>query len=128
MTRPTTDALLLEFEGRGVFVREVPMPAGWRGAYHLPSRTAYVREGLAEWQAVPTLMHELEHVRREDDGHQCRRVERRIDDGVAVALVDVESLRVAERAVGCHLGALAAELGVPVWVLEARRRTLDLAA
>ena len=77
--------------------------------------------------AVPTLMHEMEHARRGDEGPQPRSVEARIDAVVARRLVTVEDYAAAELLVGCRVGALAAELEVPTWVIEAWQRTLRAA-
>lgn len=80
--------------------------------------------GLRRFQRLPTLMHECLHVRRGDDGHQPQAVEARIDEAVAVALVDRERYAWAESQYGWHAGAIAAELEVPKWVIQAYRRTL----
>ena len=42
--------------------------------------------------------------------------------------MSLEDLRRAERVVGAHLGALAVELGVPRWVVEARLADVRVAA
>ncbi|WP_210579210.1 hypothetical protein [Actinomyces succiniciruminis] len=122
--RPTMDALLAAADEQQVFVRWLRMPEGWRGAYHLPSRTVYLRKGMSERSAVPTLMHELTHAARGDDGHQTRPVEARIDRQVACRLITPGAYRAAEMLAGPHLGALAAELDVPCWVILAYRETL----
>lgn len=51
-------------------------------------------------------------------------MEARIDRSVARRLVDVRAYAAAEALVGPGTGALAAELEVPVWVVEAYRDTL----
>lgn len=118
------DTLLARADDQQVFVRWLPLPEGWRGAYHLPSRTIYLREGMSEMAAVPTLMHELHHVARGDDGHQARPVEARIDHQVAYWLITDVEYRRAELLAGPHLGALAVELDVPRWVVVAYQETL----
>ena len=118
------DALLAAADEQQVFVRWLRMPEGWRGAYHLPSRTIYLRVGMSERSAVPTLMHELTHAARGDDGHQTRPVEARIDRQVACRLITPDAYRRAEASVGPHPGALAVELDVPRWVVIAYRATL----
>ncbi|WP_136192013.1 hypothetical protein [Actinomyces procaprae] len=122
--RPTMDALLAAAAEQQVSVRWLNMPEGWRGAYHLPSRTVYLCTCMSECDAVPTLMHELAHVAREDDGHQARPVEARIDRLVACRLIAPPEYRAAEALVGPHIGALAVELDVPRWVVAAYRETL----
>ncbi len=118
------DTLLAAADKQQVFVRWLNMPEGWRGAYHLPSRTIYLRKGMDECATVPTLMHELAHASRGDDGHQTRPVEARIDRQVACRLITSGAYRDAEALVGPHPGALAVELDVPRWVVVAYRETL----
>ncbi|WP_136314353.1 ImmA/IrrE family metallo-endopeptidase [Actinomyces procaprae] len=121
--RPPLEAVLASADERGVTVRWLPL-GRWRGCYHQPTRTVYLRAGMSDRLAVPTLMHELEHARRGDDGHQSRPVETRIDRLVACRLITAGEYRRAEVLVGPHVGALAVELDVPRWVVEAYRDTL----
>lgn len=105
-------------------MRWIDLPETWDGAYHHPTRTIYLRSGMPDWQAVPTLMHELTHHALGHDGHQSDSVESRINRSVARALVTVADLERAEREVGPHAGAQAAELDVPTWVIHSLRRDL----
>ncbi len=119
------DALLDNAAEQGILVHwATRMPAGLRGAYHLATRMILLREGMPDRLAVPTLMHELEHARRGDDGHQGGAVEAHINRAVACRLVTPESYRRAEVAVGPHPGALAVELDVARWVVIAYQSTL----
>lgn len=124
--RPTIDALLTQCDEQGIFVREIAMPPDWEGAYHRPSSTIYLRAGMCETDAVPTLMHELEHAARRDDGHQAPSVEARIDRAVACRLITPGEYAAAEAVAGHYSGAIAAELGLPRWVVSAYRQTLRL--
>lgn len=125
--RPTIDALLTECDEQGIFVREVRLPPGWDGAYHRPSRTIYLAAGMRDCDAVPVLMHELEHAARGDDGHQADCVETRINRAVACRLITAEEYAEAERVAGHYSGAIADELGLPRWVVSAYRQTLRVA-
>ena len=122
--RPSLESLSQECLEAGVRVSWAVLPSGYRGLYLPDARTVYLRAGMPDWVAVPTLMHELCHVERGDTGHQEWWVEARIDRSVARRLVDVRAYAAAEALVGPGAGALAAELEVPVWVVEAYRDTL----
>lgn len=125
--RPSLDSLLADCDRWRLTVALAALPRTVRGAYHHATRTIVLRAGMPEWMAVPTLMHEMEHARRGDEGPQPRSVEARIDAVVARRLVTVEDYAAAELLVGCRVGALAAELEVPTWVIEAWQRTLRAA-
>lgn len=124
MSRPTLDTLLSRCQAQGVTVTWTHLPPGWEGAWHRSSRTIHLAPRLADWQAIPVLLHEMTHAHLDHDGHQAAAVERRIDEAVARTLLDHQQVALAEAAVGHHPGALATELDVPVWVIEAWRRTL----
>ncbi|CED90295.1 Hypothetical protein AAM4_0400 [Actinomyces succiniciruminis] len=119
------DALLDDAAEQGILVqRATCMPAGLRGAYHLDTRTIVLRAGMPDRLAVPTLMHELAHAFRGDDGHQDGAVEAHINRAVACRLITPDAYRRAEASVGPHLGALAVELDVARWVVIAYQSTL----
>lgn len=125
MTRPTLTSALDAAEAAGLFVTWVPMADPQRGAFFLPTRTIYLREDMADAVALPTLLHEMEHARRGDDGHQSRAVERRIDETVAHTLITADDYARAEAVTGARdSGAIAVKMGVPRWVVSAYRRTL----
>ena len=125
MTSPTLTSALDAAEAAGLFVTWVPMADPQRGAFFLPTRTIYLREDMADAVALPTLLHEMEHARRGDDGHQSRAVERRIDETVAHTLITADDYARAEAVTGARdSGAIAVEMGVPRWVVSAYRRTL----
>lgn len=122
--RPTLDSLLVDCHVRRLSVTTGRLPRTMRGAYHHPTRTIVLAAGMPDWVAVPTLMHEMVHADRGDDGPQPTAIEARIDALVACRLITVGEYAAAEALVGPGVGALAAELDVPAWVVEAYRRTL----
>ncbi|WP_195393634.1 DUF6782 family putative metallopeptidase [Actinomyces urogenitalis] len=125
MTRPTLNALLQQCEDAGITVTWTRLASRRRGGYAHASRTIYLTEGMPDDLALPTLMHEMEHARRGDDGHQPRAVERRIDETVAHQLITADDYARAEAVTGARdSGAIAAEMGLPRWVVSAYRRTL----
>lgn len=125
VTRPTLDALLTECADQGVRVRWRRLPGDMEGCYDRARSTIWLQAGDPEWVSVPVLLHEMEHARRGDDGHQPRAVERRIDETVAHRLITAEEYARAEALTGARdSGAIAAEMGLPRWVVSAYRRTL----
>lgn len=125
VTRPILTDALARAEQAGLFVTWIPMPADLRGAFFLPTRTIYLAHDMSETLALPTLLHEMEHARRGDDGHQSRAVERRIDEAVAHRLITADDYARAEAVTGARdSGAIAVEMGLPQWVVSAYRRTL----
>ena len=109
----------------GVTVVEVDMPGTMWGCYCLRDRAVALRPGLTDTQRRATLLHEAQHVLREDDGHQDRKVEDRINEAVACQMIDLMEYARAETEYGWNSGAIAAELGVPKWAVKAYRRILD---
>lgn len=122
--RPSLDALAQQCADQGIIVSWARLPAGRRGLYVLSTRTIYLRHDMPDRLAVPTLMHEMCHAERGDDGPQPAAVEARINRAVACRLVTVAEYAAAEALAGPGVGALAVELDVPVWVVETFRRTL----
>ena len=103
---------LVEFDG----------DAGLWGFTSQATRTVGLHRSLRASQRAATLLHELEHVRRGDEGHQPPAVERFIDETVAARLVDRDAYAFWEGELGWSTGGIAAELGVPRWVVSAYRR------
>lgn len=125
VTRPTLDALLTKCTEQGVRVRWARLPAGMEGCYDHARATIWLRAGDPEWVSVPVLLHEMEHARRGDDGHQGHAVEQRINRTVACRLIDVDEYARAEAITGARdSGPIALELGLPKWVVSAFRQTL----
>ena len=119
--RPTLESLLADCDRRSITVITAPLPGTRQGAYCHATRTIVLRRGMPDRLTVPTLMHEMCHAERGDDGPQPAAVEARINRLVACRLVTVTEYAAAET---LGVGALAAELDVPVWVVESFRRTL----
>lgn len=122
--RPTLESLLADCDRQSITVITAPLPGTRQGAYCRATRTIVLRRGMPDRLAVPTLMHEMCHAERGDDGPQPAAVEARINRAVACRLVTVAEYAAAEALAGPGVGALAVELDVPVWVVEAFRRTL----
>ncbi len=122
--RPTLLHLLADAADQGITITWATMLPGRRGAYRHATRTIILRAGMSDTLTVPTLMHELEHARRGDDGPQPPWVEARIDRTVASRLITPDGYRAAEAAVGPHPAALAVELDLPRWVIDAYQTTL----
>lgn len=123
MTGISEEALTVWLAGQGVTVVEVD-GGGDLGWYDLGARTVALRRDVLPSHRVPVLMHECYHVARDDDGHQDRRVEEWIDEEVACRLVSLPAYAVAEDHYGWNTGAIACELDLPRWVVQAYRRRL----
>ena len=121
------DDLDLWFAAHGVVVVEVDMSGPRWGWYSMRDGIVAVRRGLLDCQRRAVLLHEAQHVLRGDDGHQSQCVEDRIDETVAGQLIDLVEYARAEDEYGWNSGAIAAELGVPKWVVQAYRRALTRA-
>lgn len=125
VTTPALPDLVDTCDALGLMIRWTPMPPHRRGAYDARRRIVYLARDLDGAAAVATLMHEMEHARRGDDGHQPRAVERRIDETVAHQLITADDYARAEAVTGARdSGAIAVEMGLPRWVVSAYRRTL----
>ena len=125
---PTLDSLTVEAATLGVHVTWAELPIEMDGAYLHQRRTIILAPGLADYAQAPALAHEVEHAKRGDDGHQTRRVEDEIDEAVACRFVDIFAYRRAEEYYGWNTPAIAAELDLPRWVVQAYRRALTRAA
>lgn len=109
----------------GLRVRWTNLPDNLSGCYDHTTSTIWLRNGDPEWMSVPTLMHELIHAHRGDNGHQPAAIERAIDRTVARALITEEEYAEAERISGARgSGGIAAELELPRWVVSAYRAEL----
>lgn len=91
----------------------------------LPDGSITIRSDLGPINRRCTLAHELGHHVQGDaptpDRHTYSRQERRAWEWAATFLIDAETYRQAELTVGCHPGALAAELGVTVHLIKVWR-------
>jgi hypothetical protein len=124
---PTMDDLLEECDGLSVRVKWAPLPPEMDGAFLLPRRTIILSDDLADYQQRPALAHEIEHARRGDDGPQPPRVEQHIDEIVACRFVDFMAYARSETERGWNTPAIARDLDLPRWVIQAYRRALEKA-
>ncbi len=125
VTLPALTAAHATCQAHGITVTWDHLPGHLWGVYSHRDRTITLRAGMSDGQEVAALLHEMEHARRGDDGHQSRAVERRIDETVAHTLITADDYARAEAVTGARdSGAIAVEMGVPRWVVSAYRRTL----
>lgn len=102
-----------------------PNDAKTTGIYKNSERTIYLSDRLPEFHILPTLAHETVHAFYEHDGHQPNLVERRIDEALAVRLVNPADYAYWEQEYGWHTGGIAAAMSQPRWLIEAYRRVLE---
>jgi hypothetical protein len=123
------EAEVVNWLGRqGVEVVEARLPAGEWGFYSLRDRLVVIDSGLTGSQRLFALLHESVHVEAKHDGHQCVRVEKRIDEQVAQIMIDLADYAWAESQYGWNTPAIALELDVPRRAVQAYRRALERAA
>lgn len=112
---------------RGVRVVKTGLNHRW-GLYDDDHRTIYLNSSLTSWQELSTLAHELSHAHHRDRPTSNRRLhqarEHRADVEAAMTLINPLDYARAER-YATDAGAIAAELGVSVWVVEAFAREAD---
>ncbi|MSS84533.1 hypothetical protein FYJ24_07090 [Actinomycetaceae bacterium WB03_NA08] len=118
------DEVIERLAQSGIRVEYAELPRGMWGFYSLEWRLVTLRVGMPHMYRLPTLLHECGHVARMDNGHQCSKVEKAIDEDVALALINPADFKWAETHVGYHTGGIAHELEVPKWVVRAYRRVL----
>lgn len=111
-------------EALGVRIEYWPLPNGLKGAYYDDCKTIYVDSRLSIMHTLATLAHEYIHAWHGHDGPQPEAVERRVDEKAAMLLVSPVLYEQAEALYGPHPGAIAKELGLPRWVIEAWRRVI----
>lgn len=113
--------LLAQAANQELTITRAQLPPGWRGCYDHANQTITLAPGLTRAQATSTLAHELGHAHYSDDATTPGR-EARAWQYAARLLITSDEYEAAERAVGCHPGALAVELGVTVPVIIAWRQ------
>ena len=91
----------------------------------MEARTIWIDSRLSDAHAAPVLAHELIHARRGDECEQDEATERLIDERVAHAFIAPDQFAAAERIHGGDSWAIAEELDMPAWVVDAYRRRLD---
>lgn len=92
-----------------------------RGHYLDDSRTIVLNRSMTRAQVTATLAHEVGHAVFGDRA-TTPRLERRASEYGAALIITPPQYAAAEEIVGCHAGALAAELGVTPHLIEAWRR------
>lgn len=117
---PRLDMLYHHCADMGLGVEWVDLGPSRRGEYVDGSRLIRLHRGLTRAQATATLAHEIGHA---EFGHSCSTpaTERRAWQYGASLVVSVADYQRAERIVGHHPNALAAELGVTRRLIEAWR-------
>lgn len=89
------------------------------GFYEHSQRRITINSRLSTIQTVGVLAHELIHALHAHDGPQSEAVEARVDKLAARLLVSPAEYAQAERLCGPHAGAIARELELPRWVVQA---------
>lgn len=115
--------LVIALEGMGVHVAFLPYPLA--GAYYHAPGLVIVDSRLPPGDQVAVLAHEYVHALMGHDGCQDDGVEALVDRRAARLMVSEAEYALAERLhEGCRFG-IAEELGLPVWVVEAYRCSLE---
>lgn len=113
----------------GVRVERHPLAGTQWGRYLHDRQLIVLRPGLSDIQARATLAHEVVHAEYGDRDTADRithiRQERRADDIAAQRLISQEALARVAR-VHAYPQLIAAELGVPMWLLNAYHRRMQL--
>ncbi|WP_406709326.1 hypothetical protein QEV61_04540 [Trueperella pyogenes] len=120
----TISELIELIEGHGIAVSWGKIPT--LAAYHHRTRTIWIDPALASMPraGVSTLAHEYIHALHGHDGAQPASVETRVDREAAQLLVVPEAYARAEQMHDGNAAAIAEELGVTTWIIEAYRETL----
>ena len=92
-----------------------------RGHYLDDTKTIVLNRTMTSAQTTATLAHEVGHAVFGDRA-TTPRLERRASEFGAALIITPRQYAAAEELVGCHTGALAAELGVTPHLIEAWRR------
>lgn len=102
----------------GVTVEYTPT-SSLDGFYEHAERRITINSRLSTVQTVGVLAHELIHALHAHDGPQTEAVENRVDRFAARLLISPKEYAQAERLCGPHAGAIARELELPRWVVQA---------
>ncbi len=89
------------------------------GYYQHSQRRITINSRLSTIQTVGVLAHELIHALHAHDGPQPPNIEARVDRLAARLLISPKEYAQAERLCGPHAGAIARELELPRWVVQA---------
>lgn len=118
-------ALTDRLEREGITVCEGDCDS-W-GYYDHRERVIMLRAGMTEAQKTATLFHEAQHYYRGDVGPQPSHVEDLINRQVADLLITPAAYEAAEYLADGSPAGIAAELGLPRWVVDAYRSVLRAA-
>lgn len=109
----------------GITVHETRIVGAW-GLWDYDKRAIFLDRDLTVRQKASTLAHELVHARWGHRGCQPDAIERRVDEEAARLLITPERYAQAEYLTGSsEPGALAVELDVSIWVVEAWQRAYE---
>lgn len=124
-SRPSLDVLLAWCVDNGIVLyREWDFRTGLSGGYDCQTNSIYLSRDLPQTWLLPTLAHETFHAVNQHAGHQPRVVEDRIDEAVALALVDAREYAYWESQYGWSTGGIACAMDLPRWLVGAYRRAL----
>lgn len=119
---PTAQAIARRLLADGARIVEASIPGAVRSHYDRRSDTIVLPPRLAPCERRAALMHEAMHRARGDDGHRRPRIEDRIDEHVARALVSPAEYAAARLEFGCDDAAVAAAIDQPAFVVRACAR------
>lgn len=98
------------------------------GDSNIDTRTIRLQHGMLQRLERCVLAHEIAHIIRGDRrtmfGYYDDKDERRADEWAAHHLIDMTEYRIAEAKFGNNIEAIAQELNVMDWIVEAFERTL----
>lgn len=107
----------------GVHVVFVPFPLA--GAYYHDTGLIVIDSRLPETSQRATLAHEYVHALRGHDGPQSASMERCADRQAARLLISPAEYALAEYMHGTNVAAIADELHLPTWTVDAYRQWLS---
>ena len=117
---PTWDALFAQCRQEGIAVCRARLDEQ-RGLWEPSRLRIWVDNRLCDRHAAPVLVHEMFHAHRGDAACQPSATEAAINERVAHLYVDADLYAWAERIRGPYPGAIADELDLPQWIIEAWR-------
>lgn len=119
------NTLLEWLDQEGITVHEIDMPDDMWGAYEHAEKRIYIQKDMPRLWRIATLTHEVIHAQNRHSGHQSQAIEDRINETVALLMVDPVDYAFYESQFGWCTGGIAHELGLPRWAIEAYRRQLS---
>lgn len=119
----TEEDLITACTRLGVHVVFVPFPLA--GAYYHDTGLIVIDSRLPEPSQRATLAHEYVHALRGHDGPQESHIERLVDRQAARLLISPAEYALAEYMHGTNVAAIADELHLPTWTVDAYRQWLS---